>query len=254
MATYGNSARLRDYSRLFKILARGAQISFESAGTVRLAADQHVYTMHKEELASIARKGLIRRNGNVITLTEAGENLVGGHAHSTIAVHWDATDGTLQASNEGESPLLHLRRHKSADGSPFLDEQQFEAGERLRSDFTRGQLTPRISANWQAAVYAGRRSGEAGGVENLTNSALAARHRFENAIKHMGTDLAGAVTDICCFLKGMEQVELERRWPRRSAKFMLRAGLTVLSQHYNPQGSTQKSHRWGADGYRPVIP
>ena len=138
---------------------------------------------------------------------------------------------------------------------PFLSQSQFEAGERLRADFTRAQFTPRITAIWQANISSGRRSGDAGGIENLTLAALAARKRFDNAMEVVGSELGGIVTDVCCFLKGFEQIEAERRWPKRSAKFMLRAGLSVLTIHYRPKTNpdSKKAHKWGADDYKPVI-
>ena len=113
---------------------------------------------------------------------------------------------------------------------------------------------PRISANWQASVSVGRRSGEGNGIEDLTASALAARQRVERAVAALGGELGGVATDICCFLKGFEQVEMERKWPKRSAKFMLKAALSVLAMHYWPRSEKSgQTRHWGASDYRPSI-
>src|SRR5690606_2360380 len=110
----------------------------------------------------------------------------------------------------------------------------FRAGERLRADYTRGQLMQRLGVNWDAAGAAGRGGGS--GIGDLTDAALAARLRVEKALAAVGPELSGVLVDICCFLKGMEQVEVERVWPARSAKVMLKSALGALARHYEPSG------------------
>ena len=95
----------------------------------------------------------------------------------------------------------------------------------------------------------------AAGGHRLTDAALAARMRVEKAVRAVGPELSGVLIDVCCFLKGMETVEMERGWPVRSAKVVLKTALGALSRHYNPESGTR--HRpmlhWGADDYRPSI-
>lgn len=55
---------------------------------------------------------------------------------------------------------------------------------------------------------------------------------MNKALAHVGPDLANVLTDVCCYLKGLETVERERRWPPRSAKLLLRVGLGLLAQFY----------------------
>jgi hypothetical protein len=47
-----------------------------------------------------------------------------------------------------ESPLVWLARRKGRDGRALIEPVQLQAGERLRADFTRAQLMPRVTANW----------------------------------------------------------------------------------------------------------
>lgn len=161
--------------------------------------------------------------------------------------------------NIAESPLGLLSRRKDKAGRPFLTSDQFGAGERLRADFTRGQMLPRLGANWRSAVASGRRDGSRGSVADLTDAALGARERVENALTAVGPELSGVLVDVCCFLKGLEVVEMERQWPARSAKIVLKAALAALARHYRPHGSSggrapaQTIVHWGTSDYRPSL-
>jgi hypothetical protein len=52
--------------------------------------------------------------------------------------------------NDSESPLAWLARRKGRDGHAMISPNQFLAGEKLRADFTRGHMAPRVTANWSA--------------------------------------------------------------------------------------------------------
>ncbi len=131
--------------------------------------------------------------------------------------------------NEAESPLAWLARRKGRDGRPLIEPVQLQAGERLRRDFTYGQLTPRVTSIWTAAVADGRR---APGSPLFSDTVLAARQRVRHALQAAGPDFAGLLLDVCCFLKGLEDVERERAWPPRSGKVVLQLALDCLARHY----------------------
>ncbi len=159
--------------------------------------------------------------------------------------------------NHDESPLSWLRRRKGADGRPLIDAAEFAAGERLRSDYTRGCILPRVTANWTSTVADGHRG--AGGMAELTEAAIGARRRVEKALDSVGPEFSGPLIDFCCFLKGLEEIEHERRWPARSAKVVLRLGLGSLARHYGLAATASGRKRsgpilhWGAEDYRPTI-
>lgn len=133
--------------------------------------------------------------------------------------------------DDAESPLTWLARRKGRDGIAMIDAVQLEAGERLRADFTRGHLMPRTTSNWSAAVASGPR-GSGGGAAAMTDAIVASRQRVRHAVEAVGPEFSGVLLDVCCFLKGMEEVERERRWPARSAKVVLQLALDALARHY----------------------
>ena len=158
--------------------------------------------------------------------------------------------------NEAESPLAWLARRKGKDGKPLIDAAQFAAGERLRADFTRAGLTPRVTANWIAPVAQGRRS--SGSPAAFADAVLAAKDRLEHALAAVGSDFGGLLLDICCFLKGLETVERERLWPPRTARIVLGMALDRLAAHYGigteARGRARAPMRaWQAPGARPTI-
>jgi len=154
------------------------------------------------------------------------------------AQHLSVARGTIATEDgpaavifdEAESPLAWLARRKGRDGEPLIQVVQLQAGERLRGDFTRAQLTPRVTANWDTSIAQGRRG--QGGNGSFTDMAVAARERLRGALDAAGPEFAGLLLDVCCFLKGLEDIERERRWPPRSAKVVVQLALDRLASHY----------------------
>ena len=251
--------------RLARFLALGPATCAPAAKAGHVLVDgggRGMVAAPRAEIRAMASAGLLEARGSQLSLSSAGFNwLKRGQAqydpmrerHGVLRRTTFATpDGPAEATvNLAESPLALLARRKTKEGEAFLAEPEWRAGERLRADYTRAQIMPRMGANWQAAVSSGRR---AGGVADLTDSALAARQRVDRAIAAVGPELAGVLIDVCCFLKGLETVERERGWPARSAKILLKAALGALGRHYAP---TPKQARhllhWGAEDYRPSI-
>lgn len=143
--------------------------------------------------------------------------------------------------DDGESPLAWLVRRKGRDGRPMITPQQFAAGEKLRADFTRGQLTPRVTSNWGAPAGRTRAGADAG---DMTDTIVASRQRVRLALDDCGPEFSGLLMDVCCFLRGLEEVERERGWPARSAKIVLQLALDRLARHYG----IDRAAKGGSDG------
>jgi len=259
----------RHLIRLLSFLARG-DARLEQAGKkgscLIQAGDRGTIAIPDETLAEVTKRGLATMSGDEIAITPAGLSFVaraGASGDRFQAQHRERDVRTLEVGganelveiNLRESPLASLGQRKSRDGSAFLSAPELQAGERLRADYNFGQIMPRMSANWEAAVSAGRRGGGNTKAE-LSDNALAARQRVNAAIEAVGPELSGVLVDVCCFLKGLEQVETERSWPRRSAKLMLKTALGILDRHYRPRRRDNGRHgvlHWGAADYRPNL-
>lgn len=134
--------------------------------------------------------------------------------------------------DDAESPLAWLARRRGRDGRVMIAPHQLQAGERLRADFTRAHLMPRTTANWSSPISSGRR-GEAGNrAGDFTDAMIASRQRVNQALDAVGPEFSGLLIDLCCFLKGLEDIERDRGWPARSAKIVLQLGLDRLARHY----------------------
>jgi hypothetical protein len=133
----------------------------------------------------------------------------------------------------------------------LIEPHQLQAGERLRADFTCASLMPRMTSDLTNPVAADRRGGETRSA-HFTDTMIAARRRVHRALDAAGPEFAGLLVDVCCFLKGLEDVERDRTWPARSAKVVLQLGLERLARHYGFAGEARGRARvpirtWLAD-------
>jgi hypothetical protein len=215
-----------------------------------LAAQGTAAASPDEAEALIAHDLAGRRPDGVLAVTAAGraylarlalagrgapvDPFLGQHielAQSEIATEHGRAVVSMDAA---ESPLVWLARRKGRDGRALIEPVQLQAGERLRADFTRAQLMPRVTANWTSAVAQDRRGGNR--AATFSDAVIAARQRLRQALDAVGPEFIGLLLDVCCFLKRLEDIERERGWPARSAKVVLQLALDRLARHYGYAG------------------
>lgn len=131
--------------------------------------------------------------------------------------------------NLAESPLgwLHARGH--------LSDRQFDAGEKLRAEWERANLAPRVTMRWDAAPVTGGKRG-ASAMLSESEAQLAAKLRFENAIEYLGSDLSDIAWRIICGGEGAPVAEKNLGWPARSGKLVLKIALDRLANFYRLPG------------------
>ena len=167
---------------------------------------------------------------------------------------------TKPISNDLESPLARLVLLKSPDGQPYIDRQQYEAGERLRRDFERTQLAARTTANYDASTVSGGRHWQMGDntIARLTDNAIAARQRLHAALEAVGPELSGMIYHVCCLAGGLEQAEQRLELPRRAGKVVLALALTRLARHYGLKPDMKHAGprtigHWAVADFKPEI-
>ena len=127
--------------------------------------------------------------------------------------------------NLAESPLGWL----FARG--LVSQAQFDAGERLRMDWERAQLAPRVTMAWDSAPIARGRGGSSA-APDLSACQIDARRRFDQAIESAGPGLADILWRVVCAGEGMREAEGALGWPARAGKGVLTLALDRIAAFY----------------------
>lgn len=191
---------------------------------------------------SVAGRAFVRRNLRKACAAEVGDcrrqgedEAAAGYRrqHQVIQSLGREIDGKrLQVLvNIAESPLNWLAQRKDRSGKPFLSPEQVEAGERLRRDFTRAGMTPRMTSAYDGVPVSGGSGSVSRGL-NVSEAQLSAHKRFSSAMDGVGPDLSEVLLRVCCFLEGIGAAERQLEWPARSGKIVLKIALDRLAHHY----------------------
>jgi len=127
--------------------------------------------------------------------------------------------------NVAESPLGWLL----ARG--LVSRRQYDAGERLRSDWERSQLAPRVTMSWNAAPVSSGGGGSPHGPD-LSGAQIDAKRRFDDAIASVGPGLSDILWRIVCAGEGMRDAETALGWPARAGKLVLTLALDRVAAYY----------------------
>ncbi|MGB3167240.1 MAG: DUF6456 domain-containing protein [Alteraurantiacibacter sp.] len=124
--------------------------------------------------------------------------------------------------NVAESPLgwLHARGH--------IDDRLLDAGERLRADYERAQLSPSVTMRWDPVRIKGS------GGDGLTpgERQMTARERFDGALREAGKGLEDILWRVVCAGETLPVAEKALAWPARSGKLVLKLALERVAEFY----------------------
>ncbi|AWW74302.1 hypothetical protein CD351_07665 [Erythrobacter sp. KY5] len=137
-------------------------------------------------------------------------------------------EGTARAKgrsvtvNAAESPIawLHSRGH--------LPARLFDAGEALRADYERAQLSPNVTMRWDPVRI--KTTGDTG--LNASERQIAAKQRFDGAMNAAGKGLEDVLWRVVCAGEGLPQAEKTLGWPARSGKLVLKLALERVADFY----------------------
>lgn len=155
------------------------------------------------------------------------------------------------------SAIDRLAPRRAGETEAFLAPHHLLAANRLERLIARSRLTTRLTMSYDPA-RAGERRQPGNGATDIADSAAAARQQLHRLAEALPAECWGVLFDVCGLGKGLQTVETERRWPRRSAKLVLRIGLSQLATHWGltaeAVGSAQgRSAVWRSERL-PIIP
>lgn len=153
------------------------------------------------------------------------ERAIAGEEVKCDRIRASSRGGRSVTVNLAESPLGWLFSRG------LVTPRQFEAGERLRTDWERAQLAPRVTMSWDAAPVARGRGGSALGAD-LSGSQVDAKRRFEHAIETAGAGLSDILWRVVCAGEGMREAESALGWPARAGKLVLTFALDRVADYY----------------------
>jgi len=127
--------------------------------------------------------------------------------------------------NLAESPLGWLFSRG------LISTAQYDAGERLRGDWERAQLAPRVTMTWDSAPITRSRGGSSPALDP-SSAQVDAKRRFDAALAEAGPGLSDILWRIVCAGEGMRDAESALGWPARAGRLVLTLALDRVARFY----------------------
>jgi hypothetical protein len=189
----------RSLLRLMHLLRGGGPATPSRAsvrGTVLLTCGARgTLAVDEASLRKAVRAGLLEMNADgLVALSEQGQRVARGQAEAlspaprqVILRTVDGPSGPEKLTfNQAESPLTQIAARRDRNGGTFLSQAEVDAGERLRADYEKACLVPRLGINWEQPISKGRAGAARSEGLDMSEAVLAARQRVDKAIAAVG--------------------------------------------------------------------
>ena len=240
-------------------LLAGGEAGLDDDGLLRTTGADRAATLEKNEVAALIGAGVLSGTAELCFATPEASNWLRrqfAEADPFAVQHRQEVRGQGgRLLNLTDSPLARLAVAAAGESEAFLAPHQVEAGERLRRLIERAQLRQRVTMSYDENRTVRRGSGST--ASEIGDLAADARRVLMAIGRALPRDCLDVVFDVCGLEKGLQLIEAERRWPRRSAKLVLRIGLEQLAQHFGLEpaavGRNGGNRTWMEAEARPLM-
>jgi len=239
-----------------KALLKAGSATCGGDGLFRVALGERHFSLPAETCTQLASAGVIRCANGLASPTSETRNwlrrcLAEGDQAFAAQHRVESVNAAGLRVNLTESPLARL-----AIGN-YLLPHHLLAGERFRRLVEQAGLRPKVTMTYDHGHVADG-GGATPAAIGISDMAVDARVALERIYAVLPAECSGILFDICGFKKGLQQIETERRWPRRSAKLVLRISLEHLAQHFGLTSSATgtasgRMNTWRDAGARPDV-
>lgn len=199
-----------------------------------ITTPQREFTLPVKTCAKLVSAGVLQTEGE--RLLPTGETIAwvrrqlatkGEQFAAQHRAHRPGHGDTIR--NALESPLARLAARGTDKHS--LADHQLEAGLRFTRLFERAALRQRVTMSYDPQRVA--ETGKSAPLDKTLNGMnIDARRDIERIYAALPSDCVSVIVDVCGFEKGLQQIEQERGWPRRSARLVLKIALDQLAMHF----------------------
>lgn len=242
-ALLGGKSAIKSSSGIYRLRTKDGFASLSGELVAQLISNGVLYSYQEQCFATEMALSWVKRQ-----LSCSSEFL---NQHSEIKL-----DSKGIACNLAEGPLGGLATSKK--GRPaFLSPHHLLQAGKIQALVLRSQMMQRTTMSYDPTrIGTSKNSGVDG--KDLADSAIDAKKKLYKKLSALPADCAGVVLDVCGFQKGLQLIETERRWPRRSAKLILRIGLEQLAVQSGAglvaTGiKPRRNHVWNGVNSRPTL-